>query len=83
MEVEKSRGTILVVTVAWHQDSMRVNEELEYHPRPRLSLKVGYYLTDTRRADWGNTLLLPGSHQTDRRGYGRPLSCRKTDLPVR
>src|ERR1041384_7989400 len=24
--------------VAWHQDSMRVNEEIECHPRPRLSL---------------------------------------------
>src|SRR5205814_3343636 len=48
--------------VAWHQDSMRVNEEIEGHPRPRLSLKIGYYLTDVRGADWGNTLLLPGSH---------------------
>jgi ectoine hydroxylase len=28
--------------VAWHQDSMRVNDEIETHPRPRLSLKVGY-----------------------------------------
>jgi ectoine hydroxylase len=48
--------------VAWHQDSMRVNEEIEGHPRPRLSLKIGYYLTDVSGADWGNTLLLPGSH---------------------
>ena len=32
--------------VAWHQDSMRVNDEIECHPRPRLSLKIGYYLTD-------------------------------------
>lgn len=51
--------------VAWHQDSMRVNEEIETHPRPRLSLKVGYYLTDVTGADWGNTLLLPGSHRAD------------------
>lgn len=51
--------------VAWHQDSMRVNEELESHPRPRLSLKVGYYLTDVREGEWGNTLLLPGSHLRD------------------
>ncbi len=27
--------------VAWHQDSMRVNDEIESSPRPRLSLKVG------------------------------------------
>ena len=46
--------------VAWHQDSMRVNEEIEGHPRPRLSLKIGYYLTDISGADWGNTLLLLG-----------------------
>lgn len=51
--------------VAWHQDSMRVNEEIECHPRPRLSLKVGYYLTDVSGPDWGNTLLLPGSHLQD------------------
>lgn len=51
--------------VAWHQDSMRVNEELEFHPRPRLSLKVGYYLTDVSGADWGNTLLVPASHLRD------------------
>jgi len=51
--------------VAWHQDSMRVNEEIEGHPRPRLSLKIGYYLTDVSGPDWGNTLLLPGSHLTD------------------
>ena len=51
--------------VAWHQDSMRVNEEIECTPRPRLSLKIGYYLTDVSGADWGNTLLLPGSHVQD------------------
>jgi ectoine hydroxylase-related dioxygenase (phytanoyl-CoA dioxygenase family) len=51
--------------VAWHQDSMRVNEEIESRPRPRLSLKVGYYLTDVTGPDWGNTLLLPGSHLDD------------------
>lgn len=51
--------------VAWHQDSMRLNEEIESHPRPRLSLKVGYYLTDVTGANWGNTLLLPASHLTD------------------
>lgn len=51
--------------VAWHQDSMRVNEEIECRPRPRLSLKVGYYLTDVTGPNWGNTLLLPGSHLLD------------------
>lgn len=48
--------------VAWHQDSMRVNDEIESIPRPRLSLKVGYYLTDVGASNRGNTLILPGSH---------------------
>jgi Phytanoyl-CoA dioxygenase (PhyH) len=51
--------------VAWHQDSMRVNDELETHPRPRLSLKIGFYLTDTSQPDRGNTLIVPGSQLQD------------------
>jgi ectoine hydroxylase-related dioxygenase (phytanoyl-CoA dioxygenase family) len=51
--------------VAWHQDSMRVNDEIESHPRPRLSLKIGFYLTDVSRSDRGNTLIVPGSHVLD------------------
>jgi hypothetical protein len=51
--------------VSWHQDSMRVNDEIETHPRPRLSLKIGYYLTDVSRDDRGNTLVVPGSHLDD------------------
>jgi ectoine hydroxylase len=48
--------------VAWHQDSMRVNDEIESQPRPRMSLKIGYYLTDASQPDRGNTLVVPGSH---------------------
>ena len=48
--------------VAWHQDSMRVNDEIESAPRPRLSLKVGFYLTDVSKPGHGNTLIVPGSH---------------------
>ncbi len=51
--------------VAWHQDSMRVNDEIEIHPRPRLSLKVGFYLTDVSQPGRGNTLVVPGSHLLD------------------
>ncbi|MHC4877393.1 MAG: phytanoyl-CoA dioxygenase family protein [Planctomycetota bacterium] len=51
--------------VAWHQDSMRVNDEIETHPRPRLSLKVGFYLTDVSEPGRGNTLVVPGSHLQD------------------
>ena len=49
-------------SVAWHQDSMRVNDEIESNPRPRLSVKIGYYLTDVSQPNQGNTLVLPGSH---------------------
>lgn len=51
--------------VAWHQDSMRVNDELETHPRPRLSLKIGYYLTDASQPGRGSTLIVPGSQLSD------------------
>lgn len=49
-------------SVAWHQDSMRVNDEIEVDPRPRLSVKVGFYLTDVSQPGRGNTLIVPGSH---------------------
>jgi ectoine hydroxylase len=51
--------------VAWHQDSMRVNDEIESSPRPRLSLKVGYFLTDVSAQGRGNTLVVPGSQLRD------------------
>ena len=53
-------------SVAWHQDSMRVNDEIESDPRPRLSLKVGFYLTDLTESNGGNTLVVPGSHLQNR-----------------
>lgn len=50
---------------AWHQDSMRVNDEIEIHPRPRLSVKVAYFLTDTTVPDCGNMWVYPGSQRMD------------------
>jgi ectoine hydroxylase-related dioxygenase (phytanoyl-CoA dioxygenase family) len=49
----------------WHQDSDRLNRDLETHPRPRISLKVGYFLTDTTAPGAGNMMVLPGSHLQD------------------
>jgi ectoine hydroxylase len=46
----------------WHQDSDRLNKDMETNPRPRISLKVGYFLTDTTEAGVGNMTVLPGSH---------------------
>ena len=46
----------------WHQDSGRLNLDLETNPRPRVSLKVGFFLTDTSEPDRGNFHIVPGSH---------------------
>lgn len=64
-------------TFGWHQDSGRVNVEMESHPRPRLSLKVAYFLSDTSEAGRGNFWVLPGSHLQDtltlpKDGIGQP-----------
>jgi len=53
-------------TFAWHQDSGRVNVEMESHPRPRLSLKVAYFLSDTSVEGRGNFWVIPGSHLQDK-----------------
>lgn len=52
-------------TFGWHQDSGRVNVEIECHPRPRLSLKVAYFLSDTSEAGRGNFWVVPGTHLAD------------------
>ena len=49
----------------WHQDGGRQNVELE-SPRPRLSLKVAYFLTDVDDAALGALWVLPRSHERDR-----------------
>ena len=50
----------------WHQDSGRVNiEMMESHPRPRLSLKIAYFLSDVSEPGRGNFYVIPGSHLSD------------------
>lgn len=56
-DVEEGEGWL-----EWHQDSGRVNIELETDPRPRLSLKVAYFLTDVSEPGRGNFYIRPGSH---------------------
>lgn len=57
----------------WHQDNNRMNLDLETDldrrssPQPRLSLKVGYLLSDLPRPGMGNLCVVPGSQQ-----WGRP-----------
>ena len=41
----------------WHIDGGRPVPEMEEHPQPRLSLKIGYFLTDTTIENSGCALL--------------------------
>ena len=49
----------------WHQDGGRQNRELETDPRPRLSVKLAYWLSDVSEPGRGNLTLIPGSHKTN------------------
>jgi ectoine hydroxylase-related dioxygenase (phytanoyl-CoA dioxygenase family) len=50
-------------TWMWHQDGGVQNRDLETTPRPRLSIKVAYFLTDVSEPGRGNFVVLPGSHR--------------------
>lgn len=47
--------------LGWHQDSGQLNPDLETTPRPMVSLKVAYFLTDTTVLGRGNFYVVPGS----------------------
>lgn len=51
----------------WHQDNNRMNLDLETTPQPRVSVKVGYFVTDLPEPGMGNLCVVAGSH-----GQGRP-----------
>jgi ectoine hydroxylase len=53
----------------WHQDNNRMNLDLEATPQPRVSVKVGYFLTDLPDADMGNLCVVPGSHHDGRPAF--------------
>ena len=65
-------------TWMWHQDGGIQNRDLETSPRPRMSLKVAYFLTDVSEPGRGNFAVLPGSHR--RNEIGRPADG-SNDLP--
>ncbi len=65
--------------LSWHQDSDRLNKELETSPRPRISLKVAFFLTDCSQPNRGNFYVVPGSHLTD--DIGLPNGNRRVELP--
>ena len=60
----------------WHQDSGRLNRELEGEPRARISLKVAYFLTDCSVEGRGNFAAVPGSHR-----YNKVSKSEGQDLP--
>ena len=45
-----------------HQDSARLNRDIETDPRPRISVKVAYFLSDTTETGRGNFHVIPGTH---------------------
>jgi ectoine hydroxylase len=49
----------------WHQDGGRQNRELETDPRPRMSVKLAYWLSDVSKTGRGNFTVVPGSHLTN------------------
>ena len=49
----------------WHQDSGRVNQEIESSPRPRISVKIAYFLSDCTEEGRANFWVVPGSHLLD------------------
>jgi ectoine hydroxylase len=49
----------------WHQDGGRQNRELESSPRPRMSVKLAFWLSDVSEPGRGNFKVVPGSHTTD------------------
>lgn len=54
------------VAYGWHQDNNRMNLDLDSSPQPRISVKVGYFLTDLPRSGMGNLWIVPGSHLAGR-----------------
>jgi ectoine hydroxylase-related dioxygenase (phytanoyl-CoA dioxygenase family) len=50
----------------WHQDGGRQNRELETNPRPRISVKLAFWLSDVSETGRGNFKVVKGSHLTNR-----------------
>jgi len=64
----------------FHQDGSSVYEFRRLGlPTPLLQLRIGFFLTDQSRADQGNMVLLPGSHNG---ALPPPTSASLADLPI-
>ena len=62
---EKPEDEPMKVPLGFHQDSGRVNRDIEISPRPRISLKIAFWLSDVSEPGRGNFHIVPGSHLTD------------------
>ena len=62
--------------LGWHQDSGQLNRDLEYSPRPMVSLKIAYFLSDCMSEGMANFWVVPGSQLED---YVRPEDGRTPD----
>ena len=54
------------IQLGWHQDSGRLNQDIEGNPRPRISLKIAYFLTDCSTPNCGNFHVIPKSHMKNK-----------------
>ncbi|THV30202.1 phytanoyl-CoA dioxygenase family protein [Glycomyces paridis] len=50
----------------WHQDGGRQNKDMETEVKPRLSVKLAYFLSDLSETGRGATKIIPGSHLLNR-----------------
>jgi hypothetical protein len=62
LDVHPPVGVRLPFRFDWHQDGGRQNREIETTPRPRLSVKLAYWLSDVSEPGRGNLKVVPGSH---------------------
>ena len=58
-------GRTEVDFLGWHQDSGQLNRDLEVSPRPRISIKVAFFLSDCSEPGRANFWAIPGSHLQD------------------
>jgi hypothetical protein len=54
----------------WHQDNNRMNLDLDGDVQPRISVKVGFFLSDLPRPGMGNLCVVPGSQRDGRPHIG-------------
>jgi ectoine hydroxylase len=65
LDVHPQVGTSKPFWWHWHQDGGRQNRELETDPRPRMSVKLAFWLSDVSEPGRGNLTVVPGSHRTN------------------